>query len=290
MFYEDTNAPPPPCTLSYRFEQKKMWEGEEYYTDRSYTLTDIPSKYTGMDMISTPNDERNRTEHNGYMRFKMTSAGYVYVAFDRRAATLPDWMSGFEDTRDKISTSLSSQGYLNVYRKRFSSGICVDFGANKGPGSSGGTRSNYIVFHGDAASQPSCVLAGKFETENLSQGMEYYTDRNYTLTAVPQQYLNMAVIKTPNDERGLTDPSDYLTFEMSSSGYVYVAFDRRATSLPNWMTGFIDTERIINTSLTTQSYLKIYRKYFSSGSCVNLGANRGSGSSGRVLSNFIVFY
>ncbi|GAG82065.1 unnamed protein product, partial [marine sediment metagenome] len=34
-----------------------------------------------------------------------------------------------------------------VYSKAYSAGACVDLGGNYGPGSSGGTRSNYIVFY-----------------------------------------------------------------------------------------------------------------------------------------------
>ncbi len=51
----------------------------------------------------------------------------------------------------------------------------------------------------------------------------------------------MNAILTPNDDRHLTAAGNYLTFEMPSDGMVYVAFDSRATSLPNWMAGFVDT-------------------------------------------------
>ncbi|MCP5004882.1 MAG: hypothetical protein GY941_13205, partial [Planctomycetes bacterium] len=95
--------------------------------------------------------------------------------------------------------------------------------------------------------------------------MEYYTDRTYTLPCVPSKYAGLDMIKTPNDDRNLTAASDYLTFELLNDGTVYVAYDRRATSLPDWLNGFADTGDIINTSLGTQQFLKVYSKNFISG-------------------------
>jgi hypothetical protein len=127
-------------------------EGVEYYTDRGYTLTAVPSEYLGFDMIKTPNDDRTLTAAEGYLIFEMPSGGMVYVAFDSRAASLPDWMDGFSDTGDRIYTSLSTQPYLEVYGKAYTEGECVDLGANKAPGSSSETRSNYIVLYGKGGS------------------------------------------------------------------------------------------------------------------------------------------
>jgi hypothetical protein len=67
-------------------------------------------------------------------------------------------MSGFTNTGDTIKTSLSSQGYLKVYKKSYTAGTCVDLGGNKAPGSSSEDRSNYIVFYGTAATPPSEII------------------------------------------------------------------------------------------------------------------------------------
>ena len=117
----------------------------EYYTDRNYTLTSVPSNYIGMDAILTPNDERNYTDATDYLTFTMPDNGMVYVAYDARANALPTWMSGFSSTGDRIYTSLSTQPYLNVYSRSYNAGECVNLGANKGEGFSGSTVSNYLV-------------------------------------------------------------------------------------------------------------------------------------------------
>ena len=105
-----------------------------------------------------------------------------------------------------------------------------------------------------------CVLDTKFEETTIINGLPYYTDLIYQITSVPPVYAGMDAILTPNDDRNLTDAYDYLTFKMPYDGTVYVAFDSRANSLPDWMNGFSDTGDVIKTSLSTQPFLKIYRK------------------------------
>ena len=374
------------CILDSRFEQATLDNGVEYYTDRSYTLTSVPSQYAGFDMIKTPNTDRDLTSAADYLTFEVQDDSKVYVAFDRRASSLPDWMDEFSDTGKTIKTSLSSQGYLKVYSKNYSAGECLVLGNNKGPGYSGGTMSNYVVFYelhsgnqepdgvietpnsnktiavgdsvnfigagidpdnnlpltyswdfGDSSipdsssdtpgrisfnnpgvfnvtftvtndiglsdstpatvkitvkSNSTCTLDSRFERARLDNGVEYYTDRNgsYILTSVPSQYAGFDMIKTPNADRDLTSAADYITFELQNDTTVYVAFDRRAKSLPDWMNEFSDTGKTIKTSLSSQGYLKVYSKNYHAGECVGLGHNKGPGYPGGTISNYIVFY
>jgi hypothetical protein len=134
------------CVLDSQFQQVILARNITYYTDRTYKLTNVPSKYIGMDMIKTPNDDRNLTAASDYLTFEMPYNGIVYVALDSRVTSLPSWMGGFSNSGDRIYTSLSSQPYLKVYKKSYSQLDCVNFGANKAPGFSGKFVSNYIVF------------------------------------------------------------------------------------------------------------------------------------------------
>ena len=466
------------CSLNPRFEQTTLTVGMNYYTDRNYTLTNVPSQYVAMDMIKTPNDDLACTDASDYLTFQIPCDGTVYVAFDRRASVLPNWMSGFGDTFDDISTSLSTQGYLNVFSKTYTTGECINFGCNHAPGSSDEYRSNYIVLYGCGSSPvcgdgtvegleqcddgntnpgdgcdenciaevcgngvlqsgeecddgntnpgdgcdenciaevcgdgvlqsgeecddgntnpgdgcdenciaevcgngvlqsgeecddgntnpgdgcdenciaevcgdgvlqsgeecddgntnpgdgcdqnciaevcgngvlqsgeecdgidddacpglcqadctcgvPACTLDPRFEQTTLTVGMNYYTDRNYTLTNVPSQYVGMDMIKTPNDDLSCTDASGYLTLQMPCDGTVYVAFDRRASVLPDWMSGFGNTGDDISTSLSTQGYLNVFSRSYMTGVCTDFGCNHAPGSSDEYRSNYIVFY
>jgi hypothetical protein len=133
--------------LHTRFDDSEpLSPGTTYYTDRSYTLTSVPEQYDGLYMIRTPYIESNRTDASDYLTFEMPQDGVVYVAIDRRVTDPPDWMDGFDNTGDRIDTSLRGQKYLKVHSHEFSAGDCINFGANQAPGFSGGTAGNYIVF------------------------------------------------------------------------------------------------------------------------------------------------
>ena len=304
------------AALNSRFSETTLVTGVEYYTDRDYQLTGVPLLYENLDAIITPNNDRDRTDVRDYLTFTMPYDGAVYVAYDARATSRPQWMNGFTDTGDVLRTSLSSQPSLKIYRRNYANGAIVNFGANKAPGFAG-TASNYIVFYGNidsSATTPSSntppsssntaapspdtaapssdnlvAISSRFSETTLATGVEYYTDRGYQLTSVPSRYENMDAIITPNSDRDRTDVRDYLSFTMPYDGVVYVAYDGRATSLPQWMNYFIDTGDTLETSLSSQPYLKIYLQNYAQGDVVNLGANKAPGFAG-TASNYIVFY
>ena len=278
------------CRLDPRFGQTNLAVGMEYYSDRNYKLTAVPSPYLGMETITTPNEDRDLATPTGYLNFEMPFDGMVYVAYDSRATNLPNWMNDFIDTGDRIYTSLDTQPYLKVYSRSYSAGSCVNLGANKADGFAGGTVSNFIVLYGAGGVSPTCSLSSKFVENTLGNGIKYYTDRDYRLTSVPSGYVGMDTILTPNEDRDLTTPTGYLNFEMPFDGMVYVAYDSRATSLPFWMDGFIDTGDVLLTSLSLQPSLKIYSQMYDEGDCVNLGANKSPGFTGGTASNYMVFY
>jgi hypothetical protein len=295
--------PPSTCSLDAKFQETTLNNGIKYYTDRAYTLTSVPSEYVGMDLIQTPNDDRNLKTTNSYLTFELIDAATVYVAYDSRATSLPSWMSGFSNTGDRIYTSLDTQPYLKVYSKSYSAGACVNLGANKAAGFSG-SGSNYMVFYGTGdgsstnplppSSPSTCTLNAKFQETTLNNGIEYYTDRSYTIQGgLPDFMVGRSLIKTPNDERLNNASSGYMGFSNPVDWYVYVLFDSRAANLPDWIDkgGWEKkSEYKITTSLSSQPYLQVWRKRFSAGVCVDLGGNYGTGSSTENRSNFAVIY
>jgi len=137
------------CTLNAKFKTTPMKVGAIYYTERNYTITGgLEDWMVGRTLIRTPNDERSNASSSGYVRFSNPVDWWVYVLFDSRSSSIPNWLKGWELRSEKITTSLSSQPYLKVYRKQFSKGQCVDLGGNYGSGSSIETRSNYVVLYG----------------------------------------------------------------------------------------------------------------------------------------------
>jgi len=148
VFYGVAGAPPA-CVLDPRFGQTTIDVGMDYYADRDYTITGgVPDWMIGRTLIQTVNDERSNTSSSGYVRFTNPVDWWVYVLFDSRSSSIPNWLTGWELRSEKITTSLGSQPYLKVYRKQFAAGNCVDLGGNYGPNSSIETRSNYVVVYG----------------------------------------------------------------------------------------------------------------------------------------------
>jgi hypothetical protein len=137
------------CSLNAKFKTTPMKVGASYYTDRNYTIGGgVPDWMVGRTLIRTVNDERSNTSASGYIRFSNPVNWWVYVLFDSRSSAIPGWLKGWELRSEKITTSLSSQPYLKVYRKQFDAGQCVDLGGNYASGSSIETRSNYVVVYG----------------------------------------------------------------------------------------------------------------------------------------------
>ena len=301
------------CYLNSKFKQSTLRNGVAYYTDRIHTIKGgVPAFMVGLTLIKTPNAQRLNNAASGYLRFTNPVNSYVYVLFDSRAANLPDWLDrgGWEKMSNyKITTSMSSQPYLQVWRKKFAAGSCVNLGGNYGPGSSTENRSNFVVAYGQStnstssnytpispASPASCDLAPKFRQTQARSGIRYHTDRAYTITGgLPNFMVGRTLIKTPNKsiERLNKAASGYLRFSNSSARNVYVLFDSRASNLPDWIDkgGWVKQSAYkITTSLSTQPYLQVWRKKFPSGACVDLGGNYGPGSSTENRSNYIVIY
>jgi hypothetical protein len=294
VFY-GTIGSAPTCVLASKFQETSLASNIGYYTDRTYTITSVPSEYIGMDLIKTPNDDRVNAVPAGYMKFEMPVDGKVFVAYDRRATSLPNWMNGFSDTRKNIYTSLATQGYLRVYSKAYNAGDCVDLGGNYAFGSSSEDRSNYIVFYGVEGTPPppsDCALDDIFQETSMSVGARYYTDRDYTITGgIPDWMVGRTLVRTPNDERFDASTSGYIRFTNPVSWWVYVLFDSRAGSPPSWLNGWeVRSDIQISTSLSTQPYLKVYRKQFGAGECIDLGGNFGDGSSSENRSNYAVVF
>ena len=142
---------PGDCILDSKFQTGTVRVGASLYTDRAYTITGgIPDWMVGRTLIQTPNDERNNNNASGYIRFTAPVSYWVYVLFDSRSASIPNWLSGWEryTKYPDIQTSLATQPGLKMYRKLFDAGQCVDLGGNYGPGASSETRSNYVVVYG----------------------------------------------------------------------------------------------------------------------------------------------
>jgi len=118
--------------------------GDKYYTDRNYITTSIPSELSlGIEKwIMAKNDYKKETS-DSFLKLTLLQYSVVYVAYDSRATSLPNWLGSFEPTSLTIGVTDAQMGHFNVYRKSFAAGP-VTLGGNKASGADG-VSANYIV-------------------------------------------------------------------------------------------------------------------------------------------------
>ncbi|QMU30469.1 hypothetical protein [Adhaeribacter radiodurans] len=126
----------------------------------------------------------------------------------------------------------------------------------------------------------------KYALSTLNTGTAFYTDRTYQITSVPALLSKQASIKTPNDDKYFTG-TKAVSFKISQSATVYVAYDPLATQLPSWMNGWQKLSERIGINDPRISYLQVYSKSFAAGT-VTLGGNLASPAIGSKNTYIVV--
>ncbi|WP_202621794.1 malectin domain-containing carbohydrate-binding protein [Pontibacter russatus] len=264
--------------------------GVQPYTDRTYKVTSVPASLAGAALVRTANDDKHSTS-TSLLSFNLSESATVYVAYDPRATALPSWLSGWQKLTDRIGVDDSKISYMNIYSKSFPAGA-VSLGGNKQSPATG-AENNYFVL-GKAAEAPAAGLISNISASsgrsyilgNLAAGAPFYTDRDYTVTSVPSTLDGMAFIRTANDDKNST-ASSLLSFNLSESATVYVAYDPRATALPSWLSGWQKLTDRIGVDDSQISSMDLYSKSFPAGA-VSLGGNKQSPAAGAQTNYFVV--
>ena len=145
-----------------------------------------------------------------------------------------------------------------------------------------------VISNGKAEAGVSILAPSDYVVTNLQKGDEYYLDRDYTLESIPPELSvgGEEWIMTKNNDKANSSES-FLQFSISRASTVYVAYDSRATSLPNWLSGnFSPTYMSIKVEDYSMLYFDVYVRNFPAGT-ITLGGNLASGADG-AHSNYIV--
>lgn len=123
------------------YKWDKLAIGKPVYADRDYVYKVVPEAFVGCDYLQSRGDDKTKSEA-GWVSFTMSRAATVYVAFDDRLTTKPQWLSTFTETADKLVFKDTSENRINliIYRKDFPAGE-VSLGGNGG----GDDCANYVV-------------------------------------------------------------------------------------------------------------------------------------------------
>ncbi len=118
-----------------------------------------------------------------------------------------------------------------------------------------------------------------YQTVYLQEGQEYYVDRPYTVTDIPGGHQGLLWIKTANDDK-TSSSENFLTFTVNQDVTLYVGYDHRATSLPQWISDhYVAVGDGVGVSDVSASPLMLWSRDIPAGG-VTLGGNMASGASG----------
>jgi hypothetical protein len=130
---------------SYEAVKNGTCNGVMIYTDRSYTLTQIPEYLMTETIIRTACNDKNISNEE-LISFTAPADIIVYLAIDKRVTAVPDWMKDWILTGDELNTSLEDLEF-SLYRKSFTNGTKIHLGGPQAAGFQGYTASgNYLVF------------------------------------------------------------------------------------------------------------------------------------------------
>lgn len=124
----------------YRLAAAALRPGARPYTDRGYTLKEVPPAIAGLDFIQTANDD-DGSSGDVWLTFEVVMPVRVHVAFDTRSTALPTWLrERFQRSDQKIR---ADHWDFQLYTRDFPSGR-VELGGNTDDGRAGG-KGNYVV-------------------------------------------------------------------------------------------------------------------------------------------------
>ena len=124
---------------AYQVVPNGLTNGAEVYIDRSYTFTTVPVIMEGATFLRTANGDKRASEA-AFLSFSVNQNVTVYVAYDVRAKSLPDWLANWTNTGEVLGTTDVSR---DLYAKDFPAGTVI-LGGNLAAGASG-AKSNYNV-------------------------------------------------------------------------------------------------------------------------------------------------
>ena len=136
--------------------------------------------------------------------------------------------------------------------------------------------------------QPVTIVSpSNYTVAYLKEGDEFLIDRDYTITRIPSNLEGCLWIKTANEDKNNSSTS-FLTFNLHESATAYVAYDRRGTTVPNWLSSqFTQTSHKIEVSDQEVQHYNVWSKEFDAGT-ISLGGNMAAGAAGANTNYFVL--
>ena len=98
------------------YEVGKLTAGATFFTDRPYTVTEVPSFLEGASLVKTANDDK-KGKATDFLTVYLKQQAIAYVGYDPRSTQRPAWLSGWTKTNEVIGTTDPGSDYFEVYTK-----------------------------------------------------------------------------------------------------------------------------------------------------------------------------
>ncbi|MBN2412625.1 T9SS type A sorting domain-containing protein [candidate division KSB1 bacterium] len=162
---------------------------DKYYIDRDFYVIDIPEQLQNCLWIRTANEDKTN-QNDSFLTFHLDSLAEIYVAYDNRAISVPDWLSSnFQQTGLTIEVSDQSSP-MNVWSKNAEPGIYTLGGNMADPAA--GANSNYVVLLDFENSNPPDAVNDKISKIHA----EFQLRQNYPNPFNPQTEITFGLPKT----------------------------------------------------------------------------------------------
>ncbi len=143
----------------------------------------------------------------------------------------------------------------------------------------------YRIINDQEISQVTINTPAEYQLKYLQEGDNYYLDRNYYLEGIPDDLENLVWVVPNNIDKNNAD-TEFITLDLDNPGTVYIAYDRRAESPPNWLTeNYTSSAYQIQVS-DFSTPMNVWQKEVPAGELV-LGGNMAAGAEG-AESQYIV--
>lgn len=258
--------------------------GDRTYSDAPGAFHELPPELLEATWLQ-PTAAARHWRGTELVSFRAGTEITVFVAHadpDRR----PDWLSTWENTDQTLRTMVAPTSSFTIYRKPFRAGATVSLGANAdAAGPSAAPMYLAFVVPQRPAAPPQTVQAAQPSlrvTGNLRAGREVYADADVRIRSLPGNLSDCDLVSPPSD--GSAD----VRFTVADHVEVYVAYDPRIATLPDWLDHWAPLRDTVATTHPLAPKFSLVRLRYTPDQIVQLGRNGTLADGGRAAMYFVI--
>ena len=181
-------------------------------------------------------------------------------------------VSGYTITWSSADTTVATVDADGVVAGQSLGFTTITASAENGESSSLSSQSKIAVVEENLVTD---LQPAEYTTDVTAIGEEAYVDQDVLIDEVPPRFEAWTYVRTASDDKSIQDESA-VTLTLTDTATVALAYDERATTLPDWLENWTDTDEVL---ATTDGRHNIFTRVFGPGT-VALGGNQSGGANG----------